>query len=99
ATAAGFPLPSRRSSDLKELVSLLDMPPTLLDAAGIAVPDAMQGRSVLDLFRKDSAPWPEEVLVQISEQSVSRAIRTDRYKYSVRSEEHTSELQSRENLV
>jgi len=33
----------------RELISLVDLPPTLLDAAGIAVPAHMQGRSVLPL--------------------------------------------------
>ncbi|MGG1515489.1 sulfatase-like hydrolase/transferase [Paenibacillus oryzisoli] len=69
---------------VKELVSLVDLPPTLLDAAGIPVPDSMQGRSVLPLVRGEKEGWPEEVLVQISESQVGRAIRTQRWKYSVR---------------
>lgn len=68
---------------IKKLVSLLDLPPTLLDAAGIPVPKEMQGRSVLPLVRRERCEWPEEVLVQISESQVGRAIRTERWKYSV----------------
>ncbi|MDD9266789.1 sulfatase-like hydrolase/transferase [Paenibacillus sp. GCM10023248] len=68
---------------LQELVSLVDIPPTLLDAAGIPVPTDMQGRSILPLLRGERADWPEEVLVQISESQVGRAIRTKRWKYSV----------------
>lgn len=67
---------------IRELVSLIDLPPTLLDAAGIPVPDTMQGRSVLPLVQ-NKTDWPKEVFVQISESQVGRAIRTDRWKYSV----------------
>ncbi|TVY08649.1 sulfatase-like hydrolase/transferase [Paenibacillus cremeus] len=68
---------------IKELVSLIDLPPTLLDAAGIEVPVEMQGRSIVPLVSGDREHWPEEVFVQISESQVGRAIRTERYKYSV----------------
>ena len=68
---------------IRELVSLIDLPPTLLDAAGIPVPDVMQGRSILPLTRGQNQEWPQEVFVQISESQVGRAIRTNRWKYSV----------------
>ncbi len=68
---------------LSELVSLIDLPPTLLDAAGLPIPDAMEGRSILPLVRRQAAAWPEEVFVQISESQVARAIRTARWKYCV----------------
>jgi arylsulfatase A-like enzyme len=64
-----------------ELVSLLDVAPTLLDAAGLPHDD-LPGRSVLDAVR-GGADWPEEVYVQISESQVGRAIRTRRYTYAV----------------
>ncbi|WP_192582966.1 sulfatase-like hydrolase/transferase [Streptomyces albicerus] len=66
-----------------EPVSHVDLPPTLLDAAGIEVPDFMQGRSLLPLLRGEDAHWPQDVLVQISESEVGRALRTDRWKYGV----------------
>ncbi len=68
---------------LKEMISLVDMAPTLLDACGIEVPADMHGRSLLPLTQGRREGWPEEVFVQISEASVSRAIRTHRWKYSV----------------
>ncbi|MBE2240791.1 MAG: arylsulfatase, partial [Caldilineaceae bacterium] len=68
---------------LAELVSLIDLPPTLLDAAGLPIPAAMEGRSILPLVRRKTADWPEEVFVQISESQVGRAIRTRRWKYCV----------------
>ncbi|WP_100010044.1 sulfatase-like hydrolase/transferase [Lentibacillus sediminis] len=69
---------------VNELVSLIDLPPTLLDAAGIEVPSEMQGRSLLPLLKGDKQGWPEEVFVQISETQVGRCIRTQRWKYSVK---------------
>lgn len=72
---------------IHEQISLLDMPPTLLDAAGLSVPDQMQGRSVLPLVRREvsssTGGWPEEAFIQISEAQVGRAIRTSRWKYGV----------------
>ena len=65
------------------MTSLVDLPPTLLDAAGIAVPDEMQGRSILPLVRGTSVEWPKEAFIQISEAQVGRAIRTERWKYCV----------------
>jgi arylsulfatase A-like enzyme len=68
---------------IPELVSLLDVPPTLLDAAGIPVPTEMQGRSFLPLARRQPVAWPEEMFIQISESEVGRAVRTQRWKYEV----------------
>ncbi len=65
------------------LVSLVDLPPTLLDAAGLPIPPSMEGHSILPLLQREPAPWPEEVFVQISESQVARAIRTRRWKYCV----------------
>ena len=71
---------------IQQLVSLIDLPPTLLDAAGIAPPEHMQGRSILPLLRGEQSAvenWPEEAFVQISESQVGRAVRTRRWKYGV----------------
>jgi arylsulfatase A-like enzyme len=68
---------------VRQLVSLVDLPPTLLDAVGLPVPPEMDGRSILPLLRDRGASWPEEAFIQISESQVGRAIRTPRWKYSV----------------
>ncbi len=68
---------------VRELVSLVDLPPTLLDAAGLVVPAAMQGRSIMPVVRKTASGWPDEVFVQISESQVARSVRTHRWKYTV----------------
>jgi arylsulfatase A-like enzyme len=75
---------------LPQLVSLVDLPPTLLDACGIKVPAGMQGRSLLPLLRRDPqaiAEWPSEAFVQISESHIGRAVRTHRWKYEVTAED------------
>jgi len=73
--------------EIPELISLADIPPTLLDAAGIPVPKEFDGKSVLSLMKQRAAgeeiDWPEEVFLQISESQVGRAVRTKRWKYSV----------------
>jgi arylsulfatase A-like enzyme len=68
---------------IRDMVSLIDLPPTLLDAAGLPVPEHMQGCSLLPLVHKNPADWPEEVFIQISEAEVGRAVRTPRWKYGV----------------
>jgi len=78
-TGPGF----RGGGQIQELVSLVDLPPTLLDAAGIEVPEHFEGRSILNLLRGKGVDWPEEVFIQISESQVGRAVRTQRWKYSV----------------
>ena len=68
---------------LQQMVSLLDLPPTLLDAAGIPVPAQMQGRSLLPLLQGAADDWQQEVFIQISESQVGRAIRSRRWLYAV----------------
>lgn len=59
------------------LVSLIDLPATLLSFAGIKVPEHFKG---LDLTGEASR---EAVYIQISESQCARSIRTKNYKYSV----------------
>lgn len=73
-----------RGGEVQELVSLIDLPPTLLDAAGIPVPNKMKGRSLLRLLRGEDDSWPDDVFAQISEAEIGRAVRTRRWKYAVR---------------
>ncbi|WP_432102653.1 sulfatase-like hydrolase/transferase [Streptomyces sp. bgisy091] len=65
-------------------VSTVDLMPTLLDVAGVTVPDGVQGRSLLPLTggRQDPGRAPS-VLVQISEDRVGRVLRTARWTYVV----------------
>lgn len=72
------------------LTSLLDLPPTLLVAAGLPVPSTMQGRSLVPLVRRTeraNGDGRDEVLIQVSESEVGRAVRTRRWKYYVHAPE------------
>ncbi len=76
--------PGFRNGQVQEdLVSLIDLPPTILRTAGLDVPDYMRGRPLQDLV-EGAEDWRENVYIQISESHVGRAVRTDRWKYSVR---------------
>ena len=59
------------------LVSLLDLPATLLDVAEIPIPESYRGLSLMSDKKRDN------VYIEISESQCGRAIRTDRYTYSV----------------
>lgn len=59
------------------LVSLIDLPATLLSLGGIEVPQCFRGLSLSDDKQRDN------VYIEISESQCGRAIRTDRYTYSV----------------
>ena len=69
--------------EVQALTSLVDLPPTVLEAAGLSVPVEMEGKSVLPLINHTDVEWPEEVFLQISESQVGRCVRTKRWKYSV----------------
>lgn len=62
---------------VKDLVSLIDLPATVLELAGISVPDEFVGKSLTD------KKGHESVFVQISESQIGRAVRTKKWKYSV----------------
>jgi len=73
------------SLSLPEIVSMVDLMPTLLDSAGVEIPGSMQGKSLLPLIHDPLArqSWKNEALIQISESMVARAIRTREWTYCV----------------
>jgi arylsulfatase A-like enzyme len=71
-----------RIGAVEGLVSLVDLAPTLLDAAGLKIPGTMQGRSLLGALRGEQT-LREEVFIQISEHHIGRALRTTRWKYEI----------------
>ncbi len=77
---------------IKNLVSLVDLPPTLLSCASIPAPASMSGNPLQKLVKNENAPWPSEVFFQISEHHVGRGLRTARWKYSVRAPEKNGSL-------
>lgn len=69
---------------VNELVSLLDIPKTILNIGGLESPAYMRGRPLQKLINESPDDWRDEVFLQISESQVGRAIRTKRWKYSVK---------------
>src|SRR5580704_1216375 len=73
------------AEQIPELVGIIDFAPSLLEAAGVAVPAGMKGHSILPLLNDAAArqAWPNKQLVQISESMTGRAIRTPEWTYCV----------------
>jgi N-acetylglucosamine-6-sulfatase len=71
----------------KEMALNIDFAPTFLDAAGAAIPTAIQGRSFLPLLKDAGAPWRDAFLYEYFwERSFPQTptvlgVRMDRYKF------------------
>ncbi|MGA7238710.1 MAG: sulfatase-like hydrolase/transferase [Bryobacteraceae bacterium] len=72
-----------RSLEVRELVSQVDVTPTLLEACGAAPPQTMQGRSVLPLVEGRRDGWRDDVYIHMSEFMTGRILRTPRWTYAV----------------
>jgi len=70
-----------------KMVLNIDVPPTILEAAGIEAPSSMQGRSFLRLATDPEMAWRDAFLYEYfwekpyPETPTCRGIRTERYKY------------------
>lgn len=77
----------RAGTTRTEMVLNLDVAPTLLDIAGLPVPSAMQGKSMMPLAQGKQVEWRKDWLYEYYEypgfENVRpcRGVRTDRYKY------------------
>ena len=67
----------------ENLVSLIDLPKTILKVAGCEELPSMQGNDLTKIVTDKNAEWPSHHFYQISESGVGRGIRTDKWKYSV----------------
>lgn len=68
-----------------ELVSTIDLVPTVLAAAGVSVPSKVEGRSLTSLLQGDSTPWREFLFTemnfhQANQFAPQRTVRGSRYK-------------------
>lgn len=68
---------------IERVTSTLDLPPTLLDAAGVDIPDTMHGDSLLPVVRGQEPSSGGEAFIQVSVSEIGRAIRTNCWKYAV----------------
>ena len=73
------------AQQIPELLGLIDLAPTLLEAAGVPVPSTWKGHSAVPIISDTKAreDWPNKQLVQISESMTGRAIRTREWTYCV----------------
>jgi arylsulfatase A-like enzyme len=71
-----------RSMAVSELVSLVDVAPSLIDACGYAPPPSMQGRSFLPLLDRKAEGWRNEVYFEMSEFMTARGLRTPQFVYA-----------------
>ncbi len=89
-----------RSVVVPEVVSLVDIAPTLLEVAGLPEAAApMQGRSLLPLVERRVAGWRNEAFVQISEYMLGRALRTERFTYCAIARDRSATDPSSERYV
>jgi arylsulfatase A-like enzyme len=71
-----------RALTVRELVSQVDLAPSLLSAAGLPVPESMQGHSFLPLLDRKVEGWRNEVYFEMSEFMTGRGLRTPQYTYA-----------------
>ncbi|MGA2147323.1 MAG: sulfatase-like hydrolase/transferase [Bryobacteraceae bacterium] len=71
-----------RGAEIGELVGQVDYAPTLLAAAGAAVPSRMEGHSFLPLLDRQTENWRNEVYFQMAEFVTGRGLRTPQYTYA-----------------
>lgn len=83
-----------RSQTVHQLVSMVDIAPTILNAVGAPIPPGMQGRSALPLVEGDAGGWRNEVFIQTAEFMVGRALRTERWTYVVGVPKQQSQITS-----
>jgi len=89
----------RGGGSVRELVSLMDLPPTVLAAGGAGQPPSFRGRPLQAPASGTAAGWPGQVFVQISESHCGRAVRTERWKYSLRAPEGAADAIHRHSPV
>jgi len=80
----------RPGSTAHELVLSIDLAPAFLELAGVAVPQSMQGRSLVPILKGEpQADWRRSILIEYFSDTVMprlvtmgyQAVRTDRWKY------------------
>lgn len=71
-----------RGLRIPELVSQVDLAPSLLAAANIPIPSSMQGRSFLPLLDRRTEGWRNEVYFEMTEFITGRGLRTPQFTYA-----------------
>jgi arylsulfatase A-like enzyme len=78
-------LPAERGQVFDNLVEMRDIMPTFLDAAGLDIPDSIDGESMLNIIRDPECQWRELLELEHSSQYFSEqayvALTGSRHKY------------------
>lgn len=69
--------------EISELVSQVDLAPTLLTAAGVNVPASTQGQKIQALIDRSTDNWQNEVYIGLREFVTGRVLRTQQWSYAV----------------
>lgn len=74
-----------RSRKVSDLVSMVDVMPTLLNVLGIPIPDSVRGHNFMPPVNQSESreKWRNEAFIQISQSMAARALRTDQWTYCV----------------
>jgi len=67
------------------LVSLLDVPVSIMKAAGITPPSDVCGLDLSEFINDENAIIHDDIFIQVSESELGRCIRTNRYKLHITS--------------
>ena len=75
------------ASVIEELIQNIDIAPTILDVAGLEIPDRMDGKSFLPILQGKKIPWRDSAFYEyywernFPHTPTTHGVRTDRYKY------------------
>jgi choline-sulfatase len=94
-------LDAPRGQVLPQLTELRDVLPTFLDAAGVAAPSSLDGKSLLNLIRGKTSGWPTQLDMEHSmcyfNENVWTALTDGKFKYIFHSYDCTQQLFDIEN--
>jgi len=74
-------------SVVEELIQNIDIAPTILDLAGMEIPERMDGKSFLPILQGKKIPWRDSAFYEyywernFPQTPTTHGVRTDRYKY------------------
>jgi len=83
------PRPQMPGTTCKRLTELIDVYPTIVDLAGFAIPEGLEGKSLKPLLENSNLPWKPGAYTQVlregtkkGEAFMGRSVRTERYRYT-----------------
>ena len=79
-----WPQAAQGGAVVNEFLSNVDLAPTVLDMAGVAIPSSMQGRSLLPLVLGRTGDWPDDLMAEFHGHRYlfsQRMVRWGHFKY------------------